>query len=290
MVHIPKPITVEEMYGDWDYEAAVAALERSLNPRRGRSIFDTVEALGVGEGDRVLDIGGRDGDHGLMMAERFGCHVTSVDPAPANIADGRKNVAEHEFGHQVDVVLGGIEAIPAEDDSFDLIFSRDMMGHVADQTVGFAECARVLKPGGAMVVHAVHGTELLEPTESKVVAGATATHLVNLESSHFEACATGAGFVIEDLEVIGSEWYEANQEAGVSANYLLQISRLNRAKDELLDELGEMAYWSMYGNALWGCVHPDGEARDPSLRAATARLGIQRSAAPCFVWMTHLEN
>ena len=252
MVNIPKPITVEEMYGDWDYEAAVAALERSLDPRRGVSIFDTVGSLGVASGDRVLDIGGRDGEHGLTMAERFGCHVTSVDPAPANVADGRKNLADHELGHMVDVVFGGIEAIPAEDDSFDLIFSRDMMGHVADQAAGLAECARVLKPGGAMVVYAVHGTELLEPTESKVVAGATATHLVNLDSAHFEASATGAGFVVEDLEVIGSEWYEANQEAGESPNYLLQISRLNRAKDELIAELGETAYWSMYGNALWG--------------------------------------
>jgi cyclopropane fatty-acyl-phospholipid synthase-like methyltransferase len=84
------------MYGDWDYEAAVAALDRSLNLRTSRSIFDTVESLGIGAGDIVLDIGGRDGFHGLAMAERFGCRVMSVDPAPANIADGLRIVAEHE--------------------------------------------------------------------------------------------------------------------------------------------------------------------------------------------------
>jgi len=252
MIDWSKPLTVEEMYGDWDYEAAVAALERSLNPRRGSSIFDTVESLGMGPGDKVLDIGGRDGTHGLMMAERFGCRVTSVDPAPASIADGQKKVAQHEYGDRVQVVLGAIEDIPAPENEFDLIFSRDMMGHVADQALGFAECARVLKPGGAMVVHAVHGTGLLEPDEAVWVAGATATHLHNIDSSGFEGRVVGAGFVIENLEMIGSEWYEANQEAGVSANYLLQISRMRRAEKDLVEELGEFAYRSMYGNALYG--------------------------------------
>lgn len=240
------------MYGDWDYEAAVAALERSLKPRRGTSIFDIVESLGIGSGDKVLDIGGRDGFHGLTMAERFGCTVLSVDPAPANIADGLERVAKHDHGDKVEVVLGAIEAIPAGDNEFDLVFSRDMMGHVADRAHGLRECARVLKPGGAMLAHVVFATELMEPSEREIAAGGTATHLENLDAASFEAQVVAAGFRIEDLDLVGSEWYEANQEAGTSPNYPLQISRLRRAKDELIEELGEMAYWSMYGNALWG--------------------------------------
>ena len=247
-----RPITVEEMYGPWDYEAAVVALERSLEPRPGRSIFDTVASLGVGAGDLLLDIGGRDAFHGLLMAERFGCRVVSVDPAPANIEDGLKRVAEHEHGDRVEVVLGAIEQIPAEDNTFDLIFSRDMMGHVADRAHGLAECARVLKPGGAMVVHEVFATDLLEPKEATVVAANTATVPESLDAARFEEEVAGARFTIESLDLIGSEWYEASQESGDAANYLLQISRLRRAEDELVQELGETAYRTMYGNALWG--------------------------------------
>lgn len=65
------PVTVEQMYGDWDWEAAVAAVGRSLDPRPNTSILDTLESLGLGPDDTVLDIGGRDARHGLVMAERF---------------------------------------------------------------------------------------------------------------------------------------------------------------------------------------------------------------------------
>lgn len=247
-----KPMTVEEMYGEWDYEAAVAVLERSLNPRPAASIFDTVASLGIGADDAVLDIGGRDGSHGLLMAERFGCRVVSVDPAPANIDAGIKAVAEHDHGHLVDVRLGAIEKIPAGDGEFDLVFSRDMMSHIAGLDEGLAECGRVLVPGGPMLVHGVFATELMEPREAERLYAEAAVVPERMSSSAFERAVDRAGFRVEALDFVGSEWYEASQEAGVAPNYPLQISRLRRAKAQMLEELGEFAYRSMYSNALWG--------------------------------------
>lgn len=246
-----RPLTVEEIYGDWDYEAAVELLDQSLNPQPALSIFDTVGSLGIGPDDNVLDIGGRDGYHGLLMAERFGCQVVSVDPAPANIADGLKRVAEHEFGASVEVKLGSMEDIPAGDDEFDLVFSRDMLNHVVDQERGFGECARVLKPGGAMVIHEVFETDLMEPREAARLYADIACVPEAMAADGFEQRVEGAGFGIESLDVIGSEWYEASQEAGTAPNYALQISRLRRAKERLLEELGEVAYRTLYANALW---------------------------------------
>ena len=109
------PVTVDEMYGDWDYEAAVEVLSRSLDPRPSTSLFDTVESLGINASDSVLDIGGREGAHALLMAERFGCRALSVDPVQANIDRGLEDVAQHSSGALVELQLGSIEQIPAED-------------------------------------------------------------------------------------------------------------------------------------------------------------------------------
>jgi len=246
-----KPVTVEEMYGDWDWEAAVAAVDRSLDPRPSSSIIDMFGALGPGPDDVVLDIGGRDGENGLKMAERFGCRVISVDPAEANIADGKAMIAEHEYGHLVEAVCGFIEDIPAEDGAFDFVFSRDVFAHIADADIALAECARVLAPGGRMLLHQVFATDLLEPIEAEQVFGHTAAVADRFSVAGFESAAMRAGFTIENVDVVGSEWYEASQEAGTAANYLLQVSRLRRNREALLEEIGEVAYRVVYGNALW---------------------------------------
>lgn len=246
-----KPVTVEEMYGDWDWEAAVELVGASLNPRRGTAIFDTVESLGIGPDDVVLDIGGRDGGHGLVMAERFGCRVISVDPAPANIEEGRRAVAKHEYGHMVELMLGAIEDIPIGDGECALVFSRDMMSHVADIDTGLAECRRVLKPGGAMVIHQVFATDLIEPREAEYLWAEVAVVPERMSVTNFETAAAKAGFSVESLDVVGSEWYEANQESGRSPNYALQISRLRRNKDKYIEQIGEVAFRGVYANALW---------------------------------------
>ena len=264
------PVTVETMYGDWDYDAAVEILERSLNPRPGTSMIDTVAATGIGAGDTLLDIGGREGQHALLMAERFGCRAVSVDPIQANLDRGLENVADHEFGHLVELRLGSIEDIPAEDDSFDLVFSRDVLGHVADLATGLRECARVLRPGGVMVIHEVFATPLLEPMEQELICAYTASVPERFSVATFESEVDAAGLIIGDVDVVGSEWYEANQEKGTVPNYLLQVSRLRRARAQLIEELGEVPYQVMYGNALWSIYQLIGklESRVYTLREA----------------------
>lgn len=246
-----KPISVDEMYGDWDWEAAVAAVDRSLDPRPHSSIIDMFGALGPGPDDVVLDIGGRDAGHGLQMAERFGCRVVSVDPSESNIRDGRIAISEHKFGHLVEAVHGFIEAIPAEDGAFDFVFCRDMFAHVDDADRALTECVRVLAPGGLMLFHQVFATDALEPIEAAQVFGHTAAVPERFSVAGFEKSAEAAGLTIENVELLGSEWHESSQEAGTAPNYLLQISRLRRNKEALLDEIGEVAYRTVYGNALW---------------------------------------
>lgn len=258
------PVTVEAMYGDWglggtageagtgdDYDAAVELLAQSLDPRPSSSLLDTVASVGIGEGGTVLDIGGRDGRHALAMAERFGCRAVCVDPVEANVTRGRKLVADHEYGRLVEIRSGSIEKIPAEDGVFDVVLSRDMLGHIADLEPALAECVRVLRPNGAMVVHEVFATTLLEPEEGRRLCADIATYPDRLSVARFESDVESAGLAIESLDVIGSEWSEASQESGAAPNYLLQVSRLRRARARLLEELGEVPYRVMYGNALW---------------------------------------
>jgi len=51
------------------------------------------------------------------------------------------------------VVLGDVQAQPLAAEKFDLALTVDVMEHIADDKAAFAEYARVLKPGGFLLMH-----------------------------------------------------------------------------------------------------------------------------------------
>jgi ubiquinone/menaquinone biosynthesis C-methylase UbiE len=258
------PLTVEQMYGEWgiEWEEAVAMTDVSLDPRPRTSLYDTFGTLGVGEGAYVLDIGGRDAAQALDLAERFGCRVLSVDPVRANIDLGAKDIASHEYGHLVENKLGTINHIPAPDDTFDAVFSRDMMGHVEDLEAALIECRRVLKPGGAMVIHDVFATPLLEPGESARLCADLAQVPERLDGALFERVVEEAGFTIEVIDRVASEWLENLLEREDGEKRLLRAARLNRERDRFVARMGVVPYRVVHGNTLWTIYRMIGKLED----------------------------
>jgi len=247
------PLTVEQMYDYWDvdWDEAMALTDRSLNPRPKTSIFDTLSTLGLNDRDAVLDIGGRDAADGLAMAERFGCRVVVVDPAQENLDDGRRAIARHAHGDLVEIHQGVINEIPTDDDIVDVVLSRDMMTHVEDLDGALAECRRVLKPSGSMLIHQVFGTPLLEPEEKARICADLATVPERLSVEIFEDSVRRAGFTIQAVDRIGSEWLESLLEREDGELRLLRAARMRRAKDDIVERVGIAPFRVMQANNLW---------------------------------------
>jgi SAM-dependent methyltransferase len=247
------PLTVEQMYGEWDVEwdEAMALTDRSLDPRPKTSIYDTLSTLGLGAGKVVLDVGGRDATDGLAIAERFGCRVIVVDPVQLNIDDALDAVASHDNGDSVDVRHGTINQIPIEDDTVDVVFSRDMLTHVEDLEGALIECRRVLVPAGSMLVHQVFGTPLLESIEKARICADLATVPDRLDVDVFEDSVRRVGFAIQAIDRIGSEWLESFLEREDGEKRLLRAARMQRAKDDIVAEVGVAPFRVMQANNLW---------------------------------------
>lgn len=250
-----EPISVEQMYGLWlSDEERDTALDRSLGPRSSKSLVDTVEALGFGPSDTILDIGARDGRHSVTLVERLGCNVVAVDPVGGNVDKARELIAASAYPDRIEARQGTIEEIPAEDGSFDLVFSRDMLSHVLDLPAALGECSRVLVGRGRVVVYQTFATDRLEPREAGAIYANLAIVPERMKPEHFETDASQAGFALESRDVIGSEWREAWEEdgSGRTSRQLLHAARLLRAGDELAAELGDVPYRVELASALWG--------------------------------------
>ncbi len=250
------PISSERMYGDWpiDDETVDAILDRSRRPAPSSQLDDLLDDLGVGAGDRLLDIGGRDGARGLTLASRYGCTVTSIDPSRTNLDRGRRLVAADPAGGLVHLVAGTIEAIPVADGGVDVIWCRDVLTHVDDLDRALGECRRVVRPGGPLLVYQTFATAWMEPGEAARIYPALAVAPARMHPEQLEVAAEQAGYRLETRVVVGSQWREAWEEDGTgrTAAQLLVAARLLRAQNEMLDELGPDLYRLELANALWG--------------------------------------
>ncbi|MEM6618287.1 MAG: class I SAM-dependent methyltransferase [Pseudomonadota bacterium] len=112
-----------------------------------RAFFDRLVDMGLG-GGRALDIGAGTGTVARGLA-RAGATVTALDPDAALLAKAEK-LATAE-GLTVHHITGRAEALPFPDKSFDLAVAGQCW-HWFDRPRAAAEVARVLRPGGALVV------------------------------------------------------------------------------------------------------------------------------------------
>jgi SAM-dependent methyltransferase len=78
----------------WWY-AVVEARHELQNPTSATKIRLLGERLGLGRSSRVLDMASGRGGPAILLAENFGCHITSVERAPefASVARGRVETA-----------------------------------------------------------------------------------------------------------------------------------------------------------------------------------------------------
>ncbi|MBK7976578.1 MAG: arsenite methyltransferase [Deltaproteobacteria bacterium] len=107
----------------------------------------------IAPGDVVLDLGSGAGLDLILAAQRVGAsgRVIGVDMTDEMIERARKNVAAAGLTN-VEIRKGIIENLPVETGSVDWIISNCVLNLSPEKPRVFAEIARVLKPGGRMLV------------------------------------------------------------------------------------------------------------------------------------------
>ncbi len=128
-------------YASGDY----SWLSRWFMPAAG----DLVEAVGVKEGDDVLDVAAGDGNVSVAAA-RQGARVTAVDLSPQQVAAGEARTSGE--GLAVTWQVGDAESLTLPNESFDFALSTFGVMYVPRPELAVSELFRVLRPGGTVGV------------------------------------------------------------------------------------------------------------------------------------------
>ena len=140
----------------------------------------------------VLDAGAGTGRVSLRL-QAAGAKVTALDISPEMLALLQQKEPE------IEVVEGDMEAMPFEDEKFDMVFSSLALVHLKKPDVFLDECYRVLKDDGKLVLVNIH---YRKPMTLKDNQGKYTIQGYNHFPRHLREAAEALAFGVEHDEIL----------------------------------------------------------------------------------------
>jgi SAM-dependent methyltransferase len=186
-------------------------------------------------GSSVLDIGCGLGGAAMVLVQHCGAgSVTGFDVQPLLVDRARERARERDLADRLSFHLGAPGPLPFADQSFDAVFSKDAIIHIADKAAIYREMARVLRPCGRLFISdwLTDGRNRGALLDRFLELAGHDFHLVSLQETG--AVAIAAGFADVTL-VDRRDWYlvEATAE-----------------RDRLRGDLGK-AFAAQWGEEAW---------------------------------------
>jgi tocopherol O-methyltransferase len=107
---------------------------------------------GIQPGQRVLDAGCGVGGSSLWLARQRGAEVVGITPVASQVARARRFAAARRLGDRVTFEQADYSNTPCPDASFDVVWALESLCHAPDKAAFYREAARLLRPGGRLVV------------------------------------------------------------------------------------------------------------------------------------------
>ena len=122
-------------------------------PEASRRTVATMEAAlkTLHPGSKVLDLGAGYGGSARYLAKEIGCHVTCLNVSAVQNQRNEQLNKEQGLADKIEVLHGSFEDVPAEGNSFDIIWSQDSFLHSDKRETVLDEIDRVLKPVGEII-------------------------------------------------------------------------------------------------------------------------------------------
>jgi arsenite methyltransferase len=220
-------------------EADLALLPEGTN--LGLGCGAPVAVLDPQPGETVLDLGSGAGIDVFLAARAVGPtgHVIGVDMTPDMLAQARRNAANLGFAH-VEFREGRLEALPVDDASVDAVTSNCVINLVPDKSAVFREVARVLRPGGRLVVSdIVLDAPLPAPVAADVLAYVGCVAGAMLRQSYF-ALLADAG--LGDVEVLRDVDYLAAADYVLLEEVRTAMAALGQRPEDLTGKVRSVTY------------------------------------------------
>jgi len=150
----------KKMTGTDSYLQSLMVIKPLQKPVMRRAIH----ALNLPPGSHGLDVGCGIGLQAMLLAEAVGDagHGTCVDLSAEFLDCARSTAEKAGVSEQVSFQEGDMNNLPFDDDTFDWVWSANCAGYAPGEPLPLLkELARVVKPGGSVIILAWSSQQLL---------------------------------------------------------------------------------------------------------------------------------
>lgn len=113
-------------------------------------VMQLCDKLNFKSGEKVLDIGSGIGAAAFYMAKTFDVFITGIDVS-SNQINFAMEKANKEQNKKVNFEIGDVTHRNYKPNSFDVIYSKEVFLHIAEQRKLIESCFQWLKPGGRLL-------------------------------------------------------------------------------------------------------------------------------------------
>jgi ubiquinone/menaquinone biosynthesis C-methylase UbiE len=149
----------DEVYRDQD-------LQSIIYQQRQAAVLSYVDAANVGPAGRVLEIGCGAG-HLTVALARCDFQVNAVDASPGMVDLTARRCDGEGYGERVSVSQADVHALPFDSGEFDLVVAVGVIPWLHSPSEAVCEMARVLRPGGELVLTADNAARLMSFTDPR---------------------------------------------------------------------------------------------------------------------------
>jgi len=110
------------------------------------------DRIGIRPGERVLDAGCGVGGSSLWLAQQRGADVVGITPVRSQVVQAQRFATRSKLASRTHFAQADYTNTSFPDASFDVVWSLESLCHAPDKAAFYCEAARLLRPGGRLVV------------------------------------------------------------------------------------------------------------------------------------------
>jgi ubiquinone/menaquinone biosynthesis C-methylase UbiE len=218
------PLTAQQQFRR---RRAAYAMPTSLSDQK--FIAFLISVSGVAKSDLVLELACGNGNTAIAFAERCG-RAIGVDVLEEPLQTARSTAAERQVKN-VDFIISEVEQLTFAADTFNGAICRFSFHHFVNPTRVFSELARVVTPGGWMVITDMVASE--DPAKAdlhnRMERLCDPTHSRTLPASEFERMFSEHGFRVamkvgRDARLTLEDWIRFGGASAENAASLRQMA------------------------------------------------------------------